>query len=84
MMIPSENLYTDNGIGIKRANQDQIFEPFYQLDSSLTRERSGTGLGLAITKAIVEQHGGQVWVESEVGQGSTFGFFLPLDSESPA
>ncbi len=68
----------DNGIGIKKEDQEQIFEPFYQLDNPLTREKSGTGLGLALVKQIIEKHGGQIWVESEYGKGSRFTFTLPL------
>ena len=68
----------DNGIGIKKEDQERIFEPFYQLDNSLTRERTGTGLGLALVKQIIEKHGGQIWVESEYGRGSRFTFTLPL------
>ena len=69
---------SDNGIGIKKEDQKQIFEPFYQVDTSMTRERRGTGLGLALVKEIVEMHGGQVWVESEYKKGSRFIFTLPL------
>ncbi len=69
---------TDNGIGIKEENQEQIFEPFYQLDNPLIKERSGTGLGLALAKQIIEKHGGRIWVESEYGKGSRFTFTLPL------
>ena len=68
----------DNGIGIKKEDQEQIFEPFCQLDNPLTREKSGTGLGLALVKQIIERHGGQIWVESEYGKGSRFTFTLPL------
>ncbi|MBA7467968.1 Sensor histidine kinase RcsC [subsurface metagenome] len=68
----------DNGIGIKKEDQEQIFEPFYQLDNPLTKEKSGTGLGLALVKQIIEKHGGQIWVESEYGGGSRFTFTLPL------
>ena len=68
----------DNGIGIKKEDQEQIFEPFYQLDNPLTKGKSGTGLGLALVKQIIEKHGGQVWVESEYGKGSRFIFTLPL------
>jgi len=68
----------DNGIGIKEEDQEQIFEPFCQLGNSLTREKRGTGLGLPLAKQIVEKHGGQIWVESEYGQGSQFTFTLPL------
>jgi len=69
---------TDNGIGIKKEDQERIFEPFSQLDNPLTGEKGGTGLGLALTKQIIEKHGGQIWVESEYGKGSRFIFTLPL------
>jgi len=68
----------DNGIGIKREEQERIFEPFYQADEPLTEERSGTGLGLTVAKQIVEKHGGRIWVESECGKGSKFTFTLPV------
>jgi PAS domain S-box-containing protein len=69
---------SDNGIGIKKEDLKQIFEPFYQVDNPITRERRGTGLGLTLVKEIVEMHGGQIWVESEYGKGSSFIFTLPL------
>jgi len=68
----------DNGIGIKEEDQEQVFEPFYQLDNPLTKGKSGTGLGLTLVKQIIEKHGGQIWVESEYGKGSRFTFALPL------
>jgi len=68
----------DNGIGIKKEDQERIFEPFCRLDNPLTRERRGTGLGLALVKQIVERYGGRIWVESEYGKGSRFSFTLPL------
>jgi len=68
----------DNGIGIKEEDQEQIFEPFCQLDNSLTKRKSGTGLGLTLVKQIIEKHGGQIRVESEYQQGSRFTFTLPL------
>lgn len=68
----------DNGPGILPAAQAQLFEKFYRVDSSLTRQVGGTGLGLSIAKSIVEQHGGRIWVESSApGEGSTFAFVLP-------
>ncbi len=68
----------DNGIGIKKENQNKLFEPFVQLDSPLGGEKGGTGLGLAIARQIVEKHGGRIWVESEYNKGSCFYFTLPL------
>ena len=68
---------SDQGIGIPKDQQERIFERFYQVNGSARRRFSGTGLGLAIVKRIVETHGGEVWVESEEGQGSTFHFTIP-------
>jgi PAS domain S-box-containing protein len=68
---------TDRGPGIPASEQKKLFGKFQQLDSSDTRKRGGTGLGLAITKAIVEQHGGQVGVWSQLGRGSTFWVDMP-------
>ncbi|XGV98539.1 MAG: response regulator [Leptolyngbya sp. BL-A-14] len=68
---------TDNGIGIAPDNLTHLFEPFHQLDSSLSRRYNGTGLGLSIVKRIVDLHGGSIRVESEVGQGSCFTILLP-------
>lgn len=68
----------DTGYGIPAEALPHIFEPFYRVQDDQHREIEGTGFGLAIAKAIVEQHGGEIWVESTVGQGSTFGFSLPL------
>jgi signal transduction histidine kinase len=75
---------SDQGIGIPKDQQERIFERFYQIDGSARRRFSGAGLGLAIVKRIVETHGGQVWVESETGKGSTFYFTIPkyLDSNA--
>jgi len=68
----------DTGIGIAPEDQVHLFEKFYRVSSEETSDIEGTGLGLAIVKSIVEGHGGRVWVESEPGQGSTFGFALPI------
>ena len=68
----------DTGIGIAPESLDRIFERFYQVDGSLTRRRGGIGLGLAICKLIVEVHGGQIGVASQVGAGTSFFFTLPL------
>ncbi len=70
----------DSGIGIKEEDQKRIFEPFYRVDTLSHKEEQGTGLGLAVVRRIVEKHGGQVWVESEYGKGSTFRFTLPIDT----
>jgi len=67
----------DYGSGIAPRDVSRLFQRFAQLDSSTTRKAGGTGLGLVISKGIVEQHGGTIWVESAVGQGSTFSFSLP-------
>jgi GAF domain-containing protein len=71
----------DTGPGIGPADQTKIFEEFQQADSSITRKKGGTGLGLSISKRIIEMHGGRLWVESEVGRGSTFAFMLPVNVE---
>jgi len=68
----------DTGIGIPPEEQERIFQRFYQVERSLARHHDGIGLGLSIAKGMVELHGGRIWVESEVGKGSTFYFTLPL------
>ncbi len=68
---------TDTGIGIPENQVPRIFDRFYQVDSSTTRQFGGTGLGLTLVKRIVEAHGSQVAVESRLGAGSTFAFLLP-------
>lgn len=70
----------DNGVGMSKENQHELFAPFYQVDSSATRKHGGAGLGLAICKGIVEDLGGKIWVESDAGKGSTFFFSVPLKS----
>jgi two-component system, OmpR family, phosphate regulon sensor histidine kinase PhoR len=67
----------DNGPGIPAEAKDRIFERFYRVDRARSRETGGTGLGLSIVKHIVQAHGGEVWVKSELGQGATFYFTLP-------
>ncbi|MCC6996078.1 MAG: HAMP domain-containing histidine kinase [Deltaproteobacteria bacterium] len=74
----------DSGIGIPTEKLDRVFDAFFQVDSSPTREYGGTGLGLALVKAFVEAHGGHVWVDSELGHGSTFSFTLPIAQEDSA
>ena len=71
----------DTGPGISEADQGKIFEEFQQADSSSTKQKGGTGLGLAIAKRIIEMHGGRLWVESELGHGSTFSFTVPVKVE---
>jgi PAS domain S-box-containing protein len=68
----------DWGRGIAREDQDRLFQKFQQIDSSATRDVGGTGLGLAISKALVEEQGGRIWLESALAKGSTFSFTLPV------
>jgi signal transduction histidine kinase len=74
----------DTGPGIPKTEQDKVFQEFHQVDSSNTKTKGGTGLGLAIAKRIIELHGGRIWVDSEVGKGSTFQFELPVNAEQRA
>jgi two-component system phosphate regulon sensor histidine kinase PhoR len=69
---------SDTGIGIPKSDQSRIFERFYRVDAARSREAGGTGLGLAIAKHLVEVHGGRIWVDSEIGQGSKFHFSVPI------
>ena len=75
----------DTGLGIAPADQPKVFERFKQVGDTLTDKPKGTGLGLPICREIVEHHGGKVWVESELGKGSTFSFSLPVaDGAQPS
>lgn len=69
---------TDTGMGIPAEGQKHLFEKFYRVDNTATREVGGTGLGLYITRSIVENFGGRIWVDSTQGKGSTFHFTVPL------
>ena len=69
---------TDTGPGIAPQDLDRIFDPFCQGTNSLWRDQGGSGLGLSISKQFIERHNGQIWLESEVGVGSTFFFKLPI------
>lgn len=73
----TEVFVRDNGAGIPREAQDRVFERFFRVDRARSRDQGGTGLGLSIVKHIVQAHGGEVWVKSETGSGSTFFFTLP-------
>lgn len=72
----------DTGLGIDPKDYDQVFEQFVQVGDTLTNKPMGTGLGLPICKQIIEHHGGRIWVESEIGKGSTFSFTLPITREA--
>ena len=67
----------DEGIGIPQDKLEKIFETFYQVDGSATRQFGGLGLGLAVAERIVKVHNGDIWAESKVGKGSTFHVLLP-------
>ncbi|MDH3650496.1 MAG: ATP-binding protein, partial [Saprospiraceae bacterium] len=67
----------DTGIGIPKEKREAIFKAFEQVDGSISRQFAGTGLGLSVSKKLVELHGGKMWVESEVGEGSVFHFTVP-------
>lgn len=69
---------SDTGIGISEENIQTLFIPFNQIDSTATRKFSGTGLGLSICRKIIEEMGGRIWVESELGKGSAFKFIIPV------
>jgi signal transduction histidine kinase len=71
----------DTGPGISTTDQAKLFQEFQQADNTITRKKGGTGLGLAISKRIIEMHGGRVWIDSVVGQGSTFSFTVPVRVE---
>jgi len=85
---PERNNYlhltiSDTGIGMPPDQLEPIFEAFYQIDNTSTRQYSGSGLGLAIAKNYVNGHNGSIWVESKLGQGSTFHICLPYSPAPP-
>jgi two-component system phosphate regulon sensor histidine kinase PhoR len=67
----------DHGVGMSEEAMEHLFERFYRVEGKLAR--GGTGLGLYIAKQIIEAHGGRIWVESKIGEGSTFSFTLPFN-----
>ena len=71
----------DTGIGIAPEHHELVFREFAQVDSSTSRQHHGTGLGLTIARKLVELHGGRIWVESRLGQGSRFYFTVPVEFE---
>lgn len=73
---------TDNGPGIPKEKQQDLFKRFYQVDKTLTRKSGGTGLGLAISRGIIETHGGKIWVDSEEGHGTTVNFTIPIEAKA--
>ncbi|BCL38010.1 PAS domain S-box protein [Nostoc sp. MS1] len=73
----------DTGIGIAPEDQPKVFEKFRQVGDTLTDKPKGTGLGLPICKQIIDHHGGRIWVESEIGKGSTFSFLIPVYANNP-
>src|SRR5205823_170614 len=70
----------DFGVGVAKNDQERIFDRFYQMEGKVSKDKTSLGLGLFISKAIVERHGGRIWVKSSNGSkhGSTFYFTLPL------
>jgi PAS domain S-box-containing protein len=78
-VLPDEVIVSvsDEGIGIPSEEQERIFDRFYRVDDALSRRTAGSGLGLYLAKAVVEAHGGRIWVESAPGHGASFSFALP-------
>jgi len=70
----------DQGRGIPQDKLQIVFDRFQQVDTSDSRQKGGTGLGLSICKQIVEQHNGRIWVDSTLGEGSSFNFTIPIQA----
>lgn len=75
---------TDNGIGIAEKDQEKLFTPFYRSDNAEAKMQEGTGLGLVIARSLVELQGGQLWLNSKLGEGTTFSFTMPAYMEQMA
>ncbi len=73
---------SDTGRGIPQEDLDKVFDPFYRVPLQSSDRTPGTGLGLALAKSLVELHGGDIWVESELEKGSTFYFTVPVDARN--
>ena len=69
---------SDTGIGIAPEDQEKVFEEFRQVGTDYAKKHEGTGLGLTLSRRFVELHGGKIWVKSQLGQGATFTFTLPV------
>jgi len=79
----AECIVSDRGVGVPIADRERIFERFFQSDAGTSRKTGGAGLGLFIAKNTVAAHGGRIWVESEIGKGSSFHFALPIGGSPP-
>jgi len=71
----------DSGIGVSEEDQKRLFRRFFRANHAYVRGQRGTGLGLSITRTLVQMHGGEIWVESELGKGSAFSFTIPIAEE---
>jgi signal transduction histidine kinase len=90
VVVTAENLLgyakvsvQDNGIGIPAKDINRVFDRFFQVETHMTRKHGGIGIGLSVAKVMIELHGGQIWVESVEGEGSTFSFLLPSGVGTP-
>lgn len=71
---------SDQGIGIAVENLEKVFDPMYRIKHEDSEKIPGIGLGLSVCKGLIDSHGGRIWIESDVGKGSTCWFTLPLDT----